>query len=83
MANKTVVVKDLDKFQEAIIKAGYSYRGLGREAGCSQTQISNIPNGERIPSAETAVNICKALKMTFDELFFINNAYKSNQNKGE
>lgn len=79
MANRTVVVKDLEYFQNEIIKAGYSYRGLGKEVGCSQTQISNIANGERNPSAETAVNICKALRKTFDELFFINSDYKRKQ----
>lgn len=79
MANRTVIVKDLEGFQNEIIKAGYSYRGLGKEVGCSQTQISNIANGERNPSAETAVNICRALNKKFDDIFFINNDYKRKQ----
>lgn len=78
MANRSVLVKDLDKFIEEIVKAGLSYRQLAKEANCSQTQISLIAKGERNPSPENAINICKALKCKFDDIFFIKNDYKSN-----
>ena len=78
MANRTVLVKDVDTFVEMIVKAGYSYRQLAKEAKCSQTQISLIAKGERNPSPENAVNICKALKCGFDDIFFINSDDKSN-----
>lgn len=81
MANRTVVVRDADVFRDIITKAGFSYRKLAKEAGCSQTQISLIANGERNPSAETAVNICRVLNKSFDDIFFINNDYKRNQEK--
>ena len=79
MANRTVLVRDADIFKDIITKAGFSYRKLAKEAGCSQTQISLIASGERNPSAETAVNICRALNKSFDDIFFINTDYKRNQ----
>mgnify|MGYP001853878441 CR=1 FL=1 len=80
MANRTIMLKDADKFREIVTKAGFSYRQLAKEARCSQTQISLIANGERNPSPETAVNICRALEKQFDDIFFIKNDFKRNQN---
>lgn len=79
MANRTIILRDADSFKEMIIRAGFSYRQLAKEVGCSQTQISMITKGERNPSPETAVNICKALKKQFDDIFFIKIDFKSNQ----
>lgn len=79
MANKTVLIKDIDYLMELIVKAGLSYRKLAEKVGCSQTTISLILKGERNPSPEVAVNICKVLEVLFDEIFFISNDYKSNQ----
>lgn len=77
MANRTVYVKNLDAFVERIVKAGFSYRQLAKEARTSQTTISLIVKGERNPSPETAINICKALKCQFDDIFFIQSVDKS------
>lgn len=79
MANRTVLVKDIEYLIEMIVKAGYSYRQLAKESKCSQTQISLILKGERNPSPENAVNICKALNCQFDDIFLINLNDKSNQ----
>lgn len=79
MANRSVLVKDIERLKNIIIKSGFSYRKLAKEANCSQTQISLIIKGERNPSPETAVNICKALNKSFDEIFFIHNDCKSKQ----
>ena len=79
MANRTVLVKDINTLVEMIVKAGYSYRQLAKEANCSQTQISLILKGERNPSPENAVNICKVLNCQFDDIFLINLNDKSNQ----
>lgn len=78
MANRTVLVRDIEELTERIVKAGFSYRQLAKEANCSQTQISLILQGERNPSPTNAVNICRALKCNFDDIFFINSDYKSN-----
>ncbi len=80
MANRTVILKDADIFRDLIVKSGFSYRQLAKEVNCSQTQISLIANGERNPSPETAVNICRALKKQFDDIFFIKSDFKRNQN---
>lgn len=77
MANRTVLVKDIDELIERIVKAGFSYRQLAKEVGTSQTSISLILKGERNPSPEIAVNFCKALNCMFDDIFFIKGVYKS------
>lgn len=80
MANRTVLVKDKDLFLEKIVESGFSYRQLAKEAKTSQTTISLIIKGERNPSPGVAVNICRALKCQFSDIFFVNNDYNSNQN---
>ena len=77
MANRTVYVKDLDKFIEMIVKSGYSYRKFAIKVKSNPTTITLITKGERNPSPELAVNICSALNCQFDDIFFIQNAYKS------
>lgn len=79
MANRTVLVKDIDTLIELIVEKGFSYRKLAEEAKCSQTQISLILKGERNPSPKNAVNICKALGCQFNDIFFVNLDDKSNQ----
>lgn len=71
MANRTVVVKNIDDFTEKIIEKGLSYRQLAEKVGVSQTTISLICKGERNPSPNTAINICNALNCKFDDIFFI------------
>lgn len=81
MANRSIFVKDRDLLIEKIVENGFSYRQLAKEAGISQTTISLILKGERNPSPGNAVNICKILKCQFNDIFFINHDYKSNQIK--
>lgn len=77
MANRTVYVKNLDDFIEKIVTAGFTYRELARKANSNPTSISLLAKGERNPSPELAVNICKALKCNFDDIFFIKNVDNS------
>lgn len=79
MANRTVLIKDIDDFINKIVEKGYSYRQLAKEANCSQTSISLLAKGERNPSPEIAVNICRALDCRFDDIFFIKSVDKSKQ----
>lgn len=76
MANRTVMIKDIEEFISRIVEKGFSYRQLAKEAKCSQTLISLLAKGERNPSPENAVNICKALNCQFDDIF-IKGVYKS------
>ena len=80
MANRTVIIKDLDEFISRIVEKGFSYRQLAIKAKCSQTLITLLTKGERNPSPEIAINICKALECKFDEIFFIKGIDKSQQN---
>ena len=79
MANRTIILKDAEIFKNIITKEGFSYRQLAKEADCSQTQISLIANGERNPSPELAVNICRVLNRQFDDIFFIKSDFKRTQ----
>lgn len=79
MANRTVMVKDKEKFIEKIVEKGLSYRQLAKKSNVSQTTMCLIIKGERNPSPQTAANICKVLECQFNAIFFIQNDYKSNQ----
>ncbi len=73
---KTILVKDADELENAIIMAGFSHRSLAREIGCSQTLISLILKGERNPSPRIETKFCEVLKKEFNEIFFIYDDYK-------
>lgn len=77
MANRTVIIKNLDDFISKIVEKGFSYRQLAEKIKCSQTLITLLAKGERNPSPEIAVNICKELECKFDDIFFINRVDKS------
>lgn len=79
MLNRSVVIKNIDEFIERVVTSGLSYRELAKRANSNPTTISLLAKGERNPSPELAVNICKALNCNFDDIFFINNNDKSHQ----
>ncbi len=79
MANRTIILKDAEIFKDIITKEGFSYRQLAKEVDYSQTQISLIVKGERNPSPELAVNICRVLNKQFDDIFYIKTDCKRNQ----
>lgn len=79
MANRTIILKDAEIFKDIITKEGFSYRQLAKEVDYSQTQISLIVKGERNPSPELAVNICRVLNKQFDDIFFIKTDCKRKQ----
>ena len=80
MANRIVIIKDLEEFISKIVEKGYSYRQLAEEIGCSQTLVTLLTKGERNPSPKIAVNICRVLECKFDDIFFIKGVDKSKQN---
>lgn len=82
MANRTVMIKDINEFVEKIVEAGLSYRQLAKKANTNPTTITLLIKGERNPSPKLAINICKALNCNFDDIFFINGVYNSKQEKG-
>ena len=79
MANRTVYIKNLDKFIEVIVTKGFTYRELARRADSNPTSITLLAKGERNPSPKLAINICKALECGFDDIFYIKNVDNSKQ----
>lgn len=79
MANRTVVLKDVNVFISKIVEKGFSYRQLAKKANTNPTTISLLTKGERNPSPDLAVNICKALECQFEDIFFIKGVYNSKQ----
>lgn len=73
------MIKNVDDLKELVLKSGFSLRGLGRETGISSGYIVQLVNGCRNPSPITAKKITDALGVTFDDIFYIKNAHKSDQ----
>ena len=71
MANRTVCVKDLNKFIEKVVQSGFSYRQLAKATDSNPTTITLIAKGERNPSPELAVKICTALNCQFEDIFLL------------
>ena len=79
MANRIVIIKDLEEFISKIVEKGFSYRQLAEKIGCSQTLVTLLTKGERNPSPKIAVSICKVLECKFDDIFYIKGVDKSQQ----
>lgn len=75
-----VQVKDKELFIETIKEFG-GYNAVASMVGCSQTMLSLMAKGVRNPSPVIAVNFCAVTNKKFDNIFFIDSNYKSNQNK--
>lgn len=48
---------------------GITQSELAREAGCTQTHVSDMENGVHAPSIALATKIADILKVSLDELF--------------
>lgn len=72
-----VVLKDSNEFKKLLIVKGFSQRALGRAAGITAGYASQICNGRRNPRPEVARKITEALKVGFDDIFFIDDACNS------
>lgn len=70
-----------DKLSELLMRNGDNLRSFSRDAGISSPYMSQLIKGSRNPSPKMAKRICECLKVKFDDIFFIDNGYKSNQNK--
>lgn len=81
VANRTVVIRDINDFISKIVENGFSYRQLAKEAKTNPTTITLLTKGERNPSPELAINLCKALNCKFDDIFFIKGIDNSKQNQ--
>ncbi|MDQ0352469.1 DNA-binding XRE family transcriptional regulator [Alkalibacillus filiformis] len=66
-----VAVKNFKFLESIIIKKGYSKTGLAEKAGIHHMTMWNVFNGKSNPSPSTALKICKALDVEFDDVFQI------------
>jgi DNA-binding XRE family transcriptional regulator len=71
----------LPEITETLMKSGLTQRGFAKTIGVSGPYISQIFTGNRNPGPAIAKKICDSLKYKFDDIFFIQNGYKSEQNK--
>lgn len=74
-----IFLKDVEKFKLMLIKNGYSQRSFGKAASISPPYACQISNGNRCPGPNIAKKICEILKVEFDDIFFIDSGYKSDQ----
>ncbi|MEW4371797.1 helix-turn-helix transcriptional regulator [Paenibacillus kandeliae] len=61
------------KLEEVLIKQGHSKRSFSKSAGIGQSTFIQVCNGDRNPSPKTAKKIVEALKLKFDDIFYVEN----------
>ncbi|MED4754613.1 helix-turn-helix transcriptional regulator [Brevibacillus choshinensis] len=64
-------LKDIELFEELIIRKGHSKRSFAEAAGIGQVTALQIASGDRNPSPRIAKRIIDALEVEFDEIFVI------------
>ena len=74
-----IILKNSEDFKKLLIIKGFTQRGLGRAIGVSETYATQLSNGVRNPGPQVARKISETLDVEFDDIFFIENACKSNQ----
>jgi DNA-binding XRE family transcriptional regulator len=66
-----IKLKDADKFNELLIRKGFSKRGLAQAAAIGEATVIQICNGDRNPSPRIAKKITEVLEIEFDAIFCI------------
>lgn len=66
-----ILLKDLDSFEELLIRKGHSKRSFAEAAKIGQVTALQIANGNRNPSPRIAKRITDALEVEFDDIFEI------------
>lgn len=74
-----IILKDAKSFKKLLAVKGFSQRGMGRTIGISEVYATQISNGTRNPGPEIAKKITVLLDVSFNDIFFIDDACKSNQ----
>lgn len=75
-----IILKDVDAFKLLLLQNGYTQRSYGRAIGISGPYAHQISNGTRNPGPKIAKDTSKLLGVEFDDIFFVEDAYKSDQN---
>jgi len=76
-----IVVKDIALLNELMLKKGFTQRSFGREIQISPAYSHQVFSGKRNPGPMIAKKISDALDVQFDEIFFIQSACKSEQER--
>lgn len=66
-----IKVKELDLFNEMLIRKGYSKTDFAKAIQLSQPMTIQITNGDRHPSPKTARRIVDVLQCEWDDIFEI------------
>ncbi|MNW38889.1 helix-turn-helix protein [compost metagenome] len=66
-----IKIRDSQRFEETLIRKGFSKRGLAEAAKIGEATAIQISNGDRHPSPRTAKRICDTLEVSFDDIFEI------------
>jgi len=74
-----IVLKDVDYFKELLLLNGYTQRSYGRAIGISEPYANQISNGVRNPGPKIAKDTTDLLGVSFEDIFFIQHACKSEQ----
>lgn len=74
-----IQLKDPNEFRKMLLVHGYSQRGLAEKIELSSPYLNQIINGERCPSAKVAKKIVDEMGIKFEDIFFIGDACKSEQ----
>ncbi|MBP2635004.1 MAG: hypothetical protein H6Q72_911 [Firmicutes bacterium] len=77
-----IILKDPEKLKVIMLKKGFTQRSLAKKSIVSDTTINHLINGKRNVSAPIAQKIISSLECEFDDIFFVELDYKSNQKGG-
>lgn len=75
-----ITLANANEFRKMLLVNGYSQRSMANKIQVSSPYLNQIINGERCPSAKVAKKIVDELGIKFEDIFFIDDACKSEQN---
>jgi transcriptional regulator with XRE-family HTH domain len=70
---------DSHEFRKLMMKKGFDQKSLAKAANMSNPYLHQIIKGQHHPGAVIAKKIVDALEVEFDDIFFIDDAYQSEQ----
>lgn len=75
------VLKNAQEFNKTLYINGYTQRSYGRAIGISESYAHQVATGKRNPGPDIARKTADLLGLEINDIFFIENACKGNQNK--
>lgn len=69
MAKKIIRDRIFNDLEKIMKEKDISGKTLSLKSGLSQSEISNIKNGKKIPSQSAILQLCMALQMQAEEVF--------------